>query len=166
MAIPAGYSLLRSGYVQAGDRIFVPALGSYITVEFDSIYIGSAVDSHSSVCRRGAQPHTTSFTSVRDRCDHSRPGDGCRLVPTRVTGVNNIYRVIAHKDDQFVYLRSILLPSSTTEKVCRKSGKVWTWTPTGWDRMEYEMRLDDEVNFVNVTAPAGKALSDSVYYGD
>jgi hypothetical protein len=166
MAIPSGFTHLRSGYVEAGDKIYVPALGSVISVEFDSVYIGSSVDSHAAVYRRGKVATPTTFASIKDRCDHARPGDGCSLRP-KEDDRNNMYRVIAHKDDQFVYLRSILMSNpGTSEKVCRKSGKVWTWTPTGWDRMDYELRLDDEMTPVNFPSTAKTLQGDSVYYGD
>lgn len=172
MAVPAGYSPIRFGYIQVGDYIFVPAIGSYIEVEVGSIYLGSSVDSHTIVQRRNSKVSLCPFfSSNSERCDYVREFDSVDLHAPEGAGYpGKQYRVVAGKDQQFVYLRKILMGNSegTTNKVCRRTGKVWAWTPTGWELTELELRLPEEVgqSVADVPVSAAKALRGAGFYGD
>lgn len=172
MALPAGYASIRFGYVQVGDYIFVPAIGSYIEVEVGSIYLGSSVDSHAIVQRHGRDvffPPT--FTSHSERCDHVREHDSVDLYSRSGMGYpGKHYRVVTGKDQQFVYLRKTMVGpgEGTTNKVCRRTGKVWNWTPTGWELTDLELRLPQETgaDLVDIPMSAAKALRGGGFYGD
>lgn len=167
MAFPTGFNHVRSGFVQAGDRIWVPALQQHLEVSPDSIYLGTPVDSHSAVYRAdpATQPKKPSFTCVRDRCDHLREHDAVVL---REDGYYDNHRVVVYKDANFVYLRGTnLLITGTSDRVCRKTGKAWAWTPTGWEPKQWELRLPEEAMsvadvYMGTVLPKGE----QVYFGD
>lgn len=171
MQVPSGHSPIRFGFIQVGDYIFVPAIGSYIEVEVGSIYLGSSVDSHNIVQRKSTRiSNDLSFSNHTERCDHVREHDSVDLIDPTGTGWR-LYRVVSHKDSQYVYLRKLSIgvgSEGVVSKVCRRTGKVWEWTPTGWDPVNRQMKISGEgaTQDAGIPMSAAKALRGDGFYGD
>lgn len=170
---------VRHGFVQTGDLIYVPMLGVFTEVMDDSIYLGSKVSTHNKVFRLATAVNVFPvFDSPSERADYLREFDGVRLRRTnRRADCSGAYasvpRVVVGKDAQFVYLREpgITAPNSvqstTTNKVCRSTGKVWVWTNLGWEPSEWEMFSDDEREEVGATLKINHPEAvDPSFYGD
>lgn len=138
------FVLVRSGFVEVGDMIYIPLLEHSVEVEEGSLYLGSRVCTHTAVRRHPSRTKATDhFASVTDRLDHVAEHDSVNLVNL---GGTSSHRVVAYKDAQFVYLRNPSCPSQgNTNRVCRKTGKVFAWTPTGWDTLQATMYTSEEM---------------------
>jgi hypothetical protein len=164
MRVPKGYVPVRFGYVEVGDFIFVPAIGSYIEIEVGSIYLGSSVDSHNCVQRNGHKVQVRPvFANNSERCDHIREYDFVALIG----GMFEEPRVVVYKDPGFVYLRRLQNKEGTCNKVCRKSGRVWEWSTTGWEPIERTMRAEGEEGSPLLQPMKQPAeVMDASFYGD
>jgi len=149
MPVPAGFTQIRSGFIEVGDFIYQPTLAVYLEVYADSSYVGSPVRNHKQVWRNPAKAHaqlmaSTVIKSHTDLCDELQEFDSVRLREKNGWGDN--YRMVVYKDDQFIYLRRLRnegadTSSRTSDRVCRRTGKVWSWTAGGWE--PYEATLEE-----------------------
>jgi hypothetical protein len=165
MNAPADYEHVRHGQVKAGDLIFIPSLGTHIEIAADSLFLHSDVDTHSSVRRKSSHWDANAvvqFTNVKDRCDYLREHDGVVL---REDGYYDNHRVVVYKDDQYVYLRTTMAHAGTSDRVCRKTGKAWKWTETGWEKKDWELRVSGEKYEMGAIREE-KLLQASGFYGD
>lgn len=160
---------IRHGLVEAGDKIYLPMLGSHVEVTHDSVFAGSAVSAHKSVWRPSHKVTTRpTFANSTERCDYVSEMD---FVVLQQADMFDLHRVVVAKDAEFVYLRPVARsgtaghPSTTTNKVCRRTGKTWKWEATGWVAMPgTQMRAEGEVPSVDLSKKS--EVVDAAFYGD
>jgi hypothetical protein len=164
-----GFVQVRHGLVEVGDKIYIPTIGSHVEVEQDSVFQGSSVATHKAVWRAANRVSAfPTFANSTERCDYLSELDHCVL---KQSGFYNLYRVVVGKDSEFVYLRAVLRDvgstgSTTTNKVCRRTGKVWAWENTGWVAMpDTELRVDSSCAG-SAEAPDDYLTRASSFYGD
>jgi hypothetical protein len=165
-----GFVQIRYGLVEPGDKIYIPTIGSHVEVEQDSIFQGSSVAAHKAVWRASHKVNVSpSFANSTERCDHVSELDHCVL---RQDGYYDLHRVVVGKDNEFVYLRPVAQAgasgrtSTTTNKVCRRTGKAWKWDETGWTGMPgTELRAEGEIGF-RVSTQTADPVRSSAFYGD
>lgn len=166
-----GFVQIRHGLVEAGDKIYIPTIGSHVEVEQDSIFQGSSVAAHKAVWRAAHKVTVLpTFANSTERCDYLSELDHCVL---RQDGYYDLHRVVVGKDSEFVYLRKVAAlalgsgaASTTSNKVCRRTGKVWSWDIIGWTSMPgTELRAEGEIGF-RVSAPTADPVRSSAFYGD
>jgi hypothetical protein len=160
------HARVRAGNVQIGDLVQIPAIGTYIEIDRESIFLGSLVETHTSVFRLAEKIRTPSFfNSDSERLDHLQDHDYVQLIAKSGTGYP-LHRAVGYKDREFVYLRNPqgMVSEGHVNKVCRRTGKVWAWSATGWDPIEYVVRTESETSG---SLRVDQALDlASAFYGD
>lgn len=151
MNLLSDHVVIRSGFVEVGDLIYVALIESHLEVDASSLYLGSRVSTHKEVRRLATKVKATdNFATLADRLDHVAERDAVYLVTKGCSSFRKD-RVVAYKDSEFIYLRDPSSPNGgNCNRVCRKKGKVFGWTPTGWDTLELELRTTAEIHTVSL----------------
>lgn len=140
-----GYVQVRSGFIEVGDIVYVAAMAVYVEVEQSSIYLGSLVRYQHSVYRDpGSHPADPNKELTHtELCDELQEHDSVSLRVNSGRAFGAERRVVVYKDEQFIYLRkpavSKVEASATSDRICRRTGKAWAWTPGGWEPKDWTL---------------------------